>query len=146
MIRLAPAAALCLAAMPALAWEAGRDGALCTLTHIDPAGAEVRLTYDPAGPLYTITVTRDAPWPDAPDFGISFDGGAALTITTDRHVLSGDGRALTVTDRGFGNVLRGLSRNDSATVFAGPAALSLSLDGAAPEVAEFAACETAPSA
>lgn len=146
MTRFALAAVLCMTTLPALAWEAGRDGAVCTLTHVDPVGGEIRLTHDPAGPLYTITVTRDEPWPDAPSFGIAFTGGADLTITTDRHVLSGDGRALTVTDRGFGNVLRGLSGNDRATVFSGAIALPFSLDGAAPEVADFAACEMAPTA
>jgi hypothetical protein len=136
---------LALAASPAAAWQAGREGALCTLTHTDPEAGEVRLTHDPAGPLYTITVTRTEPWPDAPVFGIAFGGGAELTITTDRHILSEDARALTVTDRGFGNVLAGLARNETATIFAGPAALTVSLAGAAPEVADFAACEVAPS-
>jgi len=134
-----------LAASPAPAWQAGREGAVCTLTHTDPDAGEVRLTHDPAGPLYTITVTRTEPWPEAPIFGIAFGGGAELTITTDRHVLSEDARALTVTDRGFGNVLTGLARNETATIFTGPAALTVSLVGAAPEVADFAACEVAPS-
>lgn len=145
----APTAALalcvCLAALPAHAWQAGREGGICTLTHRDPDAGEIRLTHDPAGPLYTITVTRDAPWPDAPVFGIAFTGGTEITITTDRHVLSEDGRSLTVTDRGFGNVLLGLSANASATVFAGPVTAAYALDGAAPEVAAFAACEIRPS-
>lgn len=136
---------LALSAAPAAAWEAGRSGSICTLTHSDPEAGEIRLTHDPAGPLYTITVTRTEPWPDAPVFGIAFGGGAELTITTDRHILSDEGRALTVTDRGFGNVLAGLARNETATIFAGPAALTVSLEGAAPEVAAFAACELAPS-
>jgi hypothetical protein len=138
--------ALTLVATPAAAWEAGRDGAICTLTHEDPVEGDIRLTYDPAGPLYTITVTRAEAWPEAPVFGMAFTGGTELTITTDRHVLSEDGRALTVTDRGFGNVLLGLSRNETATVFSGPVALVVSLDGAAPEVADFAACEIMPTA
>ncbi|MBF9058085.1 hypothetical protein HKCCSP123_02700 [Rhodobacterales bacterium HKCCSP123] len=146
MAHLLRSICLVLAATPASAWEAGREGAICTLTHIDPIQGEVRLTYDPAGPLYTITVTRSEPWPDAPGFGIVFTGGEELTIQTDRHVLSGDGRALTVADRGFGNVLSGLSQNDYATMFSGPVALSFALDGAAPEVAEFAACELTPTA
>jgi hypothetical protein len=138
--------ALALAAAPAAAWEAGRDGVLCTLTHNDASGSEVRLTYDPAIPLYTITVTRAEPWPEAPVFGMAFSGGSELTITTDRHVLSEDRRALTVTDRGFGNVLRGLAQNVDATVFSGPVTVMVSLEGAAPEVAEFAACERMPTA
>ncbi|MHA7885892.1 hypothetical protein [Roseicyclus sp.] len=139
-------ALLTLAAAPATAWEAGREGTICTLTHIDPIQGEVRLTYDPSGPLYSITVTRPEPWLEAPGFGIAFTGGAELTITTDRHVLSEDGRALTVTDRGFGNVLSGLSQNAVAAVFSGPVTLLFALEGAAPEVAEFAACELLPTA
>ncbi len=138
--------ALALVATPATAWEAGRDGAICTLAHNDPVDGDIRLTYDPSGPLYSITVTRTEPWPEAPVFGMAFTGGTELTITTDRHVLSEDGRALTVTDRGFGNVLLGLAQNESAAVFSGPIALLFSLEGAAPEVAEFAACEIMPTA
>jgi hypothetical protein len=146
MFRWIAAVLLGLVTLPATAWEAGREGGICTLTHVDAVDGEVRLTHDPARPLYSITVTRAEPWPEAPIFGISFTGSAGLTIRTDRHSLSQDGRALTVTDRGFGNVLLGLSRNERATVFTGPVALEFSLAGAAPEVAEFAACELAPSA
>jgi hypothetical protein len=130
--------------LPALGWEAGRDGALCTLTHSEP-GAEIRLTHDPRGPVYTITLTRPTRWPEAPVFALRFDGGAGMTISTDRHVLSDEGRSLTVTDRGFGNVLSGLSENATATGLTGEAALSFGLQGAAPEVAEFEACASAPS-
>ena len=80
--------ALALVATPATAWEAGRDGAICTLAHNDPVDGDIRLTYDPSGPLYSITVTRTEPWPEAPVFGMAFTGGTELTITTDRHVLS----------------------------------------------------------
>jgi hypothetical protein len=145
MLRVTAATILVLAALPAAAWEAGRDGAVCTLTHVDPVAGEVRLTHDPAGPLYTITVTRADPWPEAPIFGIRFTGGTGLVIRTERHSLSPDRRALTVSDRGFGNVLLGLSRNQRAIAFAGSVAVPFSLTGAAPEVAEFAACEVAPA-
>lgn len=130
--------------LPALAWDAGIDGALCTLRHAEP-GAEIALTHDPRGPVYTITLTRPEPWPDSPVFALRFEGGAELTISTDRHVLSDAGRSLTVTDRGFGNVLSGLAENITATGMTGGAQLSFSLDGAAPEVAAFEACTTAPS-
>lgn len=129
---------------PALAWEAGVQGPLCTLAHSEP-DADVLLTYDPAGPQYTITLTRTAPWGASPVFVLRFEGGRALMISTDRHTLSDDGRALTVVDRGFGNVLRGLSENQSATGQLGSVSLSFSLDGAAPEVAVFEACSATPS-
>lgn len=128
----------------ALGWEAGTDGPLCTLEHAEP-GAEVRLTYDPAGPTYTITLTAPEPWPSGPVFALRFEGGQGLTISTDRHVLSQAGRALTVTDRGFGNVLRGLAENTTATGLLGAASVGFSLDCAAPAVAEFEACGRTPS-
>ena len=129
---------------PAAAWEAGVEGAICTLSHSED-GVEVRLTHDPAVPLYTITVSGPSPWPEAPVFGIAFLGGDEISISTDRHVLSEEGRALSVADRGFGNVLAGLSRNLGAVFVAGDVALRVSLEGAAPEVAAFEACGTAPS-
>jgi hypothetical protein len=143
-LRLALAASLSVAA-PVLAWEAGLDGPVCTLEHVAD-GAEVRLTYDPALPLYTIAIRRAEPWPAAPAFSIRYEGRRPITISTARHVLSADGRTLTVADRGFGNVLDGLQFNDRAVAFAGEVEVPLGLDGAAPEVAAFRACATAPSA
>jgi len=144
-MRLALATLALLLTGPAHAWQAGQEGAICTLSHSE-AGVDVRLTHDPAVPLYTITVTGPAAWPEAPSFSIAFLGGEEIIISTDRHELSGDGRALGVADRGFGNVLAGLSRNTRAEFIAGPATLSVSLDGAAPEVAAFEACGVAPVA
>lgn len=146
MIRVALTLVALLAPVgPAHAWEAGVEGSICTLTHAEGA-AVVRLTYDPAGPLYTITATRPDPWPQSAIFGIAFLDGDELTITTDRHSLSEDARTITVADRGFGNVLFGLSQNSTARFFAGAATLEVMLDGAAPEVATFEACEIRPSA
>jgi len=132
-------------ASPAQAWQAGIEGPLCTLTHAEPDTA-IRLTYDPAGPLYSISVTTSDPWPQSAIFGIAFLGGLELTITTNRHVLSDGDRTLTVTDQGFGNVLDGLAQNQRASIYSGATSLSVSLADAAPEVAAFRACTTAPSA
>jgi hypothetical protein len=134
-----------LAAAPAAAWEFS-PGPVCTLSHEAP-GARVAVTYDPrqAQP-YAIAITLPDPWPDGPLFGIRYDGGRMLEITTDRHVLSDGGRTLTVTDRGFGNVLDGLQFNAQATAVTGDRAVSLSLDGAADPVEAFRACATAPVA
>ncbi|MDG3041729.1 hypothetical protein [Roseicyclus marinus] len=129
---------------PAAAWQAGTDGALCTLTHAEN-GLDIRLTHDPGPPLWTITITAPTPWPEAAIFSIAFLDGADLTISTDRHILSQDGLALTVADRGFGNVLAGLSGNARALFRAGDAEFSASLAGAAPEVAAFEACGTTPA-
>ncbi|WP_439137027.1 hypothetical protein [Roseicyclus sp.] len=130
-----------LAPLPATAWEAGRAGALCTLSD---ATGDVVLTHDPNGPVYTITARRSDPWPEAAIFGITFLGQDGLTITTDRHIRSEDGRAITVTDQGFGNLLAGMRGNDTATLFAGPVSKTVSLAGAAPAVAAFEDCTPLP--
>lgn len=136
---------LALLTSPAHAWQAGYEGRLCTLTHSD-AAADILLTYDPVGPLYTITVTTPDPWPDATFFAIRFDGSQPNTITTSRHELNATGHSLTVSDRGFSNVLDGLASNQTATAFAGEASAAVDLTGAAPEVEAFRACATSPSA
>lgn len=136
---------LTLLPLPAFGWEASYEGRLCVLSHVEQ-GAEVRLTYDPNGPLYSIALTKGAPWPQADLFGITFNGPAGLTISTNRQTLSNGGRTLTVTDTGFGNVLNGLELNATAVAFTGDAALPLSLEGAAPEVAKFRTCQSAPTA
>lgn len=130
-------------AFPAAAWEAGRDGALCTLSHAE-AGGDILISFDPAGPTYTLSVRRAGIWSEGPFFGIGFLGGAEMTITTDRHTLSADGSTLSVTDSGFGNVLNGLSDNTAAMLFTSTPGFSVSLAGAAPAVAAFEACGTMP--
>lgn len=132
-------AALVAFAAAAPAWEA-RFGAVCTLTHEEPHVA-VRLTYDPAVPEYTIQLTRrGAVWPGAPIFAMRFDGRRPNLISTHRQVISQAGATLTVTDRGFGNVLDGLQFNQTAHALNGAADVAIPLAGAAPEVAAFRAC------
>ena len=140
MIRLA--LLTLLAATPAAAWEVTATP-VCTLSH-DMAGLSLTITHDPrlAEP-YAITLTRPAPWPDAPVFALRFDGDRPGTITTGRH-RTGAG-SLTVTDRGFGNLLDGFEFNGTATALIGDQALAIPLDGAAPAVAAFRACATAPA-
>ncbi len=75
-----------------------------------------------------------------------FDGPRALAIGTDRHRLSGDGKSLTVTDLGFGNVLDGFQFNATATAIAAGTEVPFDLTDAAPAVREFRACGVAPSA
>lgn len=135
--------ALLLMSAPAAAWEF-TPGLPCLLTHTQ-AGIAVELTHDPTQPLFSITLTRAIPWPQTDVFAIRFDGPAQLTISTNRHSLGNQGRSLTVTDRGFGNVLTGLSANQTATALIGPVAASFSLDGARDPVAAFADCSVDPS-
>ena len=141
-MRMILAFALGAACLPAAAWEA-RIGLVCELTHRE-GPASVRITYDAQSSDYAITVrTGGAPWPGGPIFVMRFDGPRPLTIQTDRHILTEGGAALTVTDRGFGNVLNGLQFNDTATAYLGDTALPFSLQGpapAAPAVEEFRRC------
>lgn len=129
---------LLLTMSPALAWEA-RLGALCELEH-DGENASVKVTFDPGIPEYSIAITPKRPWPLGPVFSMRFDGPRGNTIATDRHVISNGGATLTVTDRGFGNVLDGLEFNHTATALLGGQSVAVPLDGAAPAVREFRAC------
>jgi hypothetical protein len=136
---------LLLAAAPANAWEF-TPAPVCTLSH-EEAGHAVTVTWDPrqAEP-YAIRIEGQAPWPAAPVFAIDYAGPRPLMISTARHRLSADGRAVTVTDTGFGNVLDGLEFNATATAVMGGARVPFSLDGAAEPVRAFRACTEAPLA
>ena len=136
--------ALVIATGPAMSWEAGVEDGLCTLEH-SGAGAEVRLTYDPTLPEYTIAIRLEAPWPVSGIFAMRFEGPRGNMISTARHVLSEDGLTLSVRDRGFGNVLDGLEFNSVALAATGDRVVSIDLEGAAPEVAAFRACTASPS-
>ncbi|MEO0702743.1 MAG: excinuclease ABC subunit B [Pseudomonadota bacterium] len=137
--------ALTLLAAPAHAWEFSPDP-VCTLSHATP-DADVAVTYDPASQEYAITLTRaETPWPTGIIFEIRFSGPRTLTISTTRHELSEDGRALTVRDRGFGNVLNGIEFNTTATAIINGPVISVPLTGAAPEVQKFRACAEALTA
>jgi hypothetical protein len=134
-----------VAAAPARAWEFS-PVPVCTLTHAT-GEAGVTVTWDPRRPEpYAIRIDRAAPWPDGPVFSIDYAGARPLTISTDRHRLSEGGTAVTVTDRGFGNVLDGLEFNATATAVLGEARVDLPLDGAAGPVRDFRACTAAPVA
>ncbi|MFC3614630.1 hypothetical protein ACFORG_12725 [Lutimaribacter marinistellae] len=119
-------------------------GEICTLHH-QTDGAEILLTYDPAKPLYTVTVTLgDGRWLVAPWFAMRFDGRNRIDISTPHHSLSADGSALSVTDTGFGNVLNGLEFNERALAYTPDRAVEFSLQGAAPEVRRFRECKPVP--
>lgn len=99
------------------------------------------VTFDPSLPEYSIAVTlAQGTWPADPVFAITFEGAWALTIQTDRQVLSDNGRTLTVRDTGFDNVLDGLERNNWAVALLGTTAARFPLMGAAPAVREFRTC------
>jgi hypothetical protein len=136
---LALALGLVPLAAPAPAWEF-TDVPVCTLSHATPEVA-VAVTFDPAIGEYAIALTLSSGvWPEAAVFAIAFDGGWPITIRTDRHQISDDGRTLTVRDTGFGNVLDGIGRNRVATALLPGLAVALPLDGAGGALAAFRAC------
>lgn len=138
-------ALILLLATPVQAWDF-TPTPICTILN-DTPGLSIRVTYDPTqAQPYAITLSRPDPWPTTETFGLRFDGPAAMTIGTNRHQLSPDGRTLTVTDTGFDNVLDGLALNGTATALAGDAALPFDLTGARPAVEAFRACNLLPSA
>jgi hypothetical protein len=140
-----PVIALFLLTSPALAWDF-TPTPICTILN-DAPDLSIRVTFDPSQPEpYAISLTRPDPWPVTDTFGLRFDGPAALTIGTSRHRLSPDGRTLTVSDTGFGNVLDGLALNGTATALAGVTAVPIDLTGARPAVEAFLACGVVPSA
>lgn len=128
-------------ATPAAAWEASIQGPVCVLSH-DEESAQVVLTHDPSRALpYVIEVTRtETRWTPAEIFAIRFEGPGQLTISTNRHELTGNGTSLSVADTGFGNVLNGLEFNHFASAVLGDQVVIIPLAGAAPEVARFRDC------
>lgn len=140
MLRAA-AFALLASSGPVSGWEF-TPAPICTLSHTTPV-ARVIITYDPALPLYEIAITlAAAKWPAGDGFGIRFDGPRGLTIGTRDFVISPDGRRLSVTDQGFGNVLNGLEFNDRMIARIGDQRVTMPLDDAGPPTAQFRACPT----
>ncbi len=133
------AVALALTTTPgaAVAWEFTPEP-ICTLTHSN-AQADVKITFDAAQPLYTLTITlKDGVWAPSPGFGMTFVGPMGLSISTGAHQISGN--SLTVSDSGFGNVLNGLEFNTVATSFTASQSVDMSLQTAAEPVRAFRAC------
>ena len=132
-------------ATPAAAWDF-QPLPVCTLS-FDNGKATVRVTYDPAeAEPYAITLDRrDQMWVDAPVFALWFDGPAQAMIRTDRHKLSNNDARLTVTDKGFDNVLGGMALNHVVTAMLGDQIIVLPLIGAAAEVERFLACRANPA-
>lgn len=137
--------AILLLTAPAQAWDF-TPTPICTIVE-DIPDLSIRVTFDPTQPEpYAISLTRPEPWPATDTFGLSFNGPAAMTIGTSRHQLSADGRTLTVSDTGFGNVLDGLAFNATATAVAADTQVPFDLTGARPAVEAFRACGVVPSA
>jgi len=110
---------------------------VCTLQHATDT-ATLTITNDPdrAQP-YRLDITRDAPFAPAPVFALDFGGFA---ISTNRHALSPDARTLSVSDRGFGNVLSGLEAGTGAGARLGDMVEAFPTEEAAPAVRAFRDC------
>lgn len=141
---LAASLLLIFAPLRAEAWAFSADP-VCTLSHNAPWG-ELRVIFDPArSEPYAISLSMAGAWPEGPSFAILFVGPQGRTIATNRQSLSEDRRTLTVTDRGFGNVLDGIEFNARAYATLADIALPIDLSGAAGPMARFRACKTAPA-
>jgi hypothetical protein len=131
--------ALLLLTTPAHAWEF-TPSPVCTLTDTQDTGT-LTVTYDASLPEYAIEITlENGTWPEAPAFGLAFAGGDALSIGTNRPMISGDGRTLTVKDRGFGNVLNGLEFNTRAYAMADDFTVGFDLTGIKEAITAFRDC------
>ena len=133
-------------ATPAVAWEFTATP-VCTLSHSTDK-AELTVTHTPrAFDPYAIKIMQeDAAWSVSPTFQMLFDGPRKLSIATNRHRLTDDGKSLTVADQGFGNVLTGLEFNFLATARSGDTVLYFPLAGAAEAVQRFRLCAESPEA
>jgi hypothetical protein len=132
---------MCIAS-PAAAWEFS-PSPVCTLSDTSADGTIV-VTYDASLPEYSVTITLpEGTWSDDPGFAMTFAGNRPISIETDRHRISPDGRSLTVTDSGFGNVLNGLEFNQRAYATSGDTTVGVSLDGIGPAMKAFRACPEA---
>ena len=121
-----------LVATPAAAWQFSAQP-ICRLDHT--AETSVTITYD--GSIYAITLTRPEGWSQGPVFAMAFQPVGPV-ISTRRHQVSGS--ALTVTDRGFGNVLTGIALNSVAIATVGDTSVTIDLTDAAPRVRAFLDC------
>lgn len=113
---------------------------ICTLTGQTEKGS-VTVTYDPAAEIYAINLTMVTDvWDEHPNFSIQFIGPRGRQIGTALHTLSADKATLTVTDKGFANVLDGIEFNVAAQAQSGTSKMTMSLAGAADPVQAFRAC------
>ena len=85
----------------------------------------------------------DSQWQNAPTFGMAFANDRPISIQTDRHTISPDGRSITVKDRGFGNVLNGLEFNARAYAILGDQTVGIDLEGIGPAMTAFRNCPAA---
>lgn len=129
-------------AAPAQAWQFSPTP-ICTLSATE-AATQTIITYD--GATYTLRLTHPQGWPVGPDagvFSIAFAPNGPV-ISTSRHRVSGT--TLSVSDSGFGNVLAGLSLNQTAIASVANVTRRIDLTGAAGPTEAFRQCRPAKPA
>ena len=136
---------LALTPLPAFAWEFSPDP-ICTLSNEAPDSA-VAVTYDHGTGLYEIGVTlTSGTWQPSATFGMRFANELPITIGTDRHRLSQGNTRVSVSDRGFGNVLNGLEGNSAALAFTQVQQVAIDTAGIQTPMQAFRACnKSAPA-
>lgn len=133
---------LCALPAPAQAWTFS-PLPICTMADTQD-GLVIEVTFDPESEIYALNILRPGGWPDAPFLSLRFDQGPGnMMISTNRHVIEGE--RLTVTDSGFGNVLRGFADFGRATLSLGDQTITFDTTDAARAVTSFRACPSAIS-
>ena len=119
---------------PVAAWEF-TDVPLCTVSD-EGSLTDIEVTFD--GTLYTLRLNNPAGWKPAPIFAIRFAPNGPF-IQTNRYEI--DGTELSVSDRGFGNVIKGLQNNQIAQLILGDTSRLIDLTGAFEPVEAFKNCD-----
>ena len=129
-----------LAAAPASAWEFN-SAPVCMIWH-QTETSKIMVSYDVSAPKpYALDVVlKSGRWPDTSPFSVTFEGANSFTISTDRHLVSEDAKTVTASDTGFGNVLKGLENNATASPKLGTQGVTFPLEGAAEVVQKFRDC------
>ena len=136
-MRLFLRAALIIAGLigsPALAWDFSTSP-ICTVINRG-SDTSLKLTFD--GELYVLRLSHLEGWQNAKVFAIRFAPNGPFIQTT-RHQI--DGQTLSVSDAGFGNVLKGLQNNQVAQVLLGETVRDIDLSGAYTPFENFKNCK-----
>mgnify|MGYP000046903108 FL=1 len=123
-----------LTSSPALAWEFSISP-ICTVTDRG-SDTGLKLTFD--GELYALHLSHIEGWQNAEVFAIRFAPNGPFIQTTWHQI---DGQTLSVSDAGFGNVLKGLQDNQVAQVLLGKTFRDIDLSGAYTPVENFKNCK-----
>ena len=119
---------------PSLAWDF-TTSPICTVTDRG-SDTGLKLTFD--GELYALHLSHLEGWQNAEVFAIRFAPNGPFIQTTWHQI---DGQTLSVSDAGFGNVLKGLQDNQVAQVLLDETFREIDLNGAYTPVENFKNCK-----